>query len=100
MPALLAPEGRAFLEIGSAQAGPVIELAAAAGLGATTRRDMAGLERCMIPQRPSLSAWSGACLPFKDRQAGRAKTSPPMTPNSRPAVSVTALARVPRSVLP
>src|SRR3546814_5585212 len=47
LPALFAPEGRAFLEIGSAQAGPVIEIAAAAGLGATTRRDLAGLGRCI-----------------------------------------------------
>src|SRR3546814_538466 len=51
LPALFAPEGRAFLEIGSAQAGPVIEIAAASGLGATTRRDMAGLDRCIILQR-------------------------------------------------
>lgn len=51
LPALLAPAGRAFLEIGSAHAGRVIEIAAAAGLEGTTRRDMAGLDRCIILQR-------------------------------------------------
>ena len=46
---LLKPGGRAVFEVGAGQADAVAAIAAAAGLGvAGTRRDLAGIERCII----------------------------------------------------
>ena len=46
---LLRPGGRAVFEVGAGQAGAVAGIVAAAGLGvAGTRRDLAGIERCII----------------------------------------------------
>ncbi len=45
---LLTPAGIAILEIGATQAAAVNALAATAGLSTTTRRDLAGLDRCLI----------------------------------------------------
>jgi release factor glutamine methyltransferase len=47
LPRLLAPNGIALLEIGSAQAANVSQLVEAEGLQATVRRDLAGLDRCV-----------------------------------------------------
>ncbi|WP_096700706.1 peptide chain release factor N(5)-glutamine methyltransferase [Magnetospirillum sp. 15-1] len=52
MARLLASGGVAALEVGAGQAAEVSALLAAAGLpGATTRRDLGGIERCVIVQR-------------------------------------------------
>jgi len=48
LPRLLAPGGVAILEIGHTQAGAVGTLAAAAGLGGTLRRDLAGRPRAIV----------------------------------------------------
>jgi release factor glutamine methyltransferase len=45
---ILAPEGRAFFEIGFAQAEAVAALAAEAGFRATFERDLAGIERVAV----------------------------------------------------
>ncbi|MBF0334876.1 MAG: peptide chain release factor N(5)-glutamine methyltransferase [Alphaproteobacteria bacterium] len=46
---LLAPRGVAVLEVGEGQAQPVLRIAAAAGLrSAGIRRDLAGIERCVV----------------------------------------------------
>ena len=50
--ALLAVEGRAVVEIGQTQAAAVSGLLAAAGLRVETiRRDLAGLDRCLVAHR-------------------------------------------------
>lgn len=46
--ALIAPGGMAAIEIGATQAAAVSPLFAAQGLTATVRRDLAGLERCLV----------------------------------------------------
>ncbi len=52
MARLLAPGGVAALEVGAGQAAEVSAVLAAAGLpGATTRRDLGSIERCVIVQR-------------------------------------------------
>ncbi|ARJ68279.1 protein-(glutamine-N5) methyltransferase, release factor-specific [Magnetospirillum sp. ME-1] len=52
MARLLAPGGIAALEVGAGQAADVSALLAAAGLaGATTRRDLGGVERCVMVRR-------------------------------------------------
>ncbi|MBI1273991.1 MAG: peptide chain release factor N(5)-glutamine methyltransferase [Alphaproteobacteria bacterium] len=49
LPRLLKPEGCAVLEVGHDQAALVVEIMAAAGLKNTrTRRDLSGIERCVI----------------------------------------------------
>ena len=49
LPALLASDGRALLEIGQGQGSPVAEAMAAAGLSVSDRRaDLAGIERCLV----------------------------------------------------
>jgi release factor glutamine methyltransferase len=48
LPALLAPGGKAVLEIGAAQAGAVSALAAAAGFTAVLRKDLAGRPRSLV----------------------------------------------------
>lgn len=49
LPALLALGGRALLEIGQGQGGPVANIMAAAGLSVSDRRaDLAGIERCLV----------------------------------------------------
>ncbi len=48
LPGLLAPGGIAVIEIGATQAAAVRALAAAAGLGGTVRRDLAGRDRCLL----------------------------------------------------
>lgn len=50
LPRLLQPDGTAVLELGQGQAAPVSALAAAAGLGAVTRADLAGTRRALILQ--------------------------------------------------
>ena len=45
---LLADGGLAVVEIGSTQASAVLALAAAAGLAGEVRRDLAGLDRCLV----------------------------------------------------
>lgn len=51
LPRLLAPKGIAALELGAGQAGPVAAVAASAGLGAVTHRDLAGIERVLTLAR-------------------------------------------------
>lgn len=48
LPALIAPGGVACIEIGATQAAAVGALLAAQGLSAAVRRDLAGLDRCLI----------------------------------------------------
>jgi release factor glutamine methyltransferase len=48
LPALLAPEGVAVLEIGAGQAEAVAEIAASAGFGSELRRDLGGRPRGLI----------------------------------------------------
>jgi len=52
--ALFEPGGTAVLEIGHTQAGAVTAIAAAAGLAATLRRDLAGRPRALVL---SIKAW-------------------------------------------
>lgn len=53
MARLLAPGGIAALEVGAGQAADVAGLLAVSGLpGAATRRDLGGIERCVIVRRP------------------------------------------------
>jgi release factor glutamine methyltransferase len=47
LPRLLAPDGVAVIEIGSAQAAAVSRLVEAEGLRASVRQDLAGLDRCL-----------------------------------------------------
>jgi release factor glutamine methyltransferase len=54
MARLLAPGGLAALEVGAGQAADVAALAEAAGLAVVElRRDLAGIERCVVARRPS-----------------------------------------------
>lgn len=48
LPGLMAPGGRAILEIGWTQAGAVLALARAAGLVGEVRRDLAGRDRALV----------------------------------------------------
>lgn len=65
LPGLLAPTGRALLEIGQCQGDGVAEIMTAAGLGVLDRRaDLAGIERCLI-----LAPVPGA--PARKRRASR-----------------------------
>ena len=48
LPGLLAAGGIAIVEIGWTQAKAVMALAAAAGMAATVRRDLAGRDRCLV----------------------------------------------------
>lgn len=48
---LMTDHGVAIVEIGSAQAAPVLALAAAAGLQGGVRQDLAGLDRCVVLRR-------------------------------------------------
>ncbi|MBV9287744.1 MAG: protein-(glutamine-N5) methyltransferase, release factor-specific, partial [Hyphomicrobiales bacterium] len=51
---LLAPGGRVIVEVGADQAGEVLGLAAGAGyVKVETRRDLAGIERVVIGERPA-----------------------------------------------
>jgi len=51
---LLAPGGRLIVEVGAGQGGDVLALAAKLGFGhAETRRDLAGVERIVIGERPA-----------------------------------------------
>ncbi|MGC8470256.1 MAG: peptide chain release factor N(5)-glutamine methyltransferase [Acetobacteraceae bacterium] len=52
LPALLAPGGRAIVELGAGQAGAVAGLAAAAGLAAEARADLAGVPRALVMALP------------------------------------------------
>jgi release factor glutamine methyltransferase len=61
---LLAPDGVALLEVGAGQAAKVAGVLAAAGLRADgVRRDLAGIERCVILRRAGahLPSGRGAC---------------------------------------
>ena len=51
---LLAPGGRLIVEVGAGQGGDVLGLAARLGfVHAETRRDLAGIERIVIGERPA-----------------------------------------------
>ncbi len=51
---LLAPGGRLIVEVGAGQGGDVLGLAARLGfVHAETRRDLAGIERVVIGERPA-----------------------------------------------
>jgi release factor glutamine methyltransferase len=52
LPRLLAPDGLAVLEIGSAQAGSVSRLVEEQDLRIRTVRDLAGLDRCLAVMGP------------------------------------------------
>lgn len=52
LPRLLAPAGRAFVEVGATQAAAVSALARSAGLTAVTHPDLAGHPRCVELSRP------------------------------------------------
>jgi len=51
LPALLRPTGVAVLELGAGQAPAVARIAADCGLSATTRPDLAGIQRAMVLRR-------------------------------------------------
>ena len=51
LPALLAPDGVAVVEIGHTQAAAVAALAAAAGLDCVVKQDLAGRDRCLVLRR-------------------------------------------------
>jgi len=55
LPALLARDGVAVVEIGHSQAGAVLALAAEAGLSGLIRTDLAGRDRCLVLRRASTS---------------------------------------------
>ncbi len=48
LPGLLNRDGLAVVEIGSAQAAAVVEIARASGMQSAVRRDLAGLDRCLV----------------------------------------------------
>lgn len=48
LPGLLTPDGVAVVEIGSGQARAVLGLAGTVGLAGSVRRDLAGLDRCVV----------------------------------------------------
>lgn len=48
IPELLAPDGRAVVEIGASQAAAVLAIAAAAGLSGTVHRDLGGRDRAIL----------------------------------------------------
>ena len=52
LPALLAPGGKAIFELGAGQAAAVAGLAAAAGLAAEARADLAGIPRALVMALP------------------------------------------------
>jgi release factor glutamine methyltransferase len=48
LPAMMAEEGVAIIEIGSTQAAAVLAIAAGVGLAGTVKQDLAGLDRCVV----------------------------------------------------
>jgi release factor glutamine methyltransferase len=68
MARLLAPAGAAVVEVGAGQARAVASLMSAAGLGETgRRRDLAGIERCLVLGKPGGGRGSTRNLGINER---------------------------------